>query len=175
MEKSFRMWERQLLQPPCSCSSVVAPESAQTQSGWQNSKMFFPNLFKIFHMLGGKPDYLLGPGPGSSSSELGNWRTAFVARSYAFWCPGSITKQATGTLKKKLTFYTLLKRILLDFCFKPVTSLMGLGNWKRDLNRSGDLPALWNLQTLYRIHEQTEFTEKLSPLELVKDPIWGDF
>lgn len=106
MEKSFRMWERQLLQPPCSCSSVVAPESAQTQSGWQNSKMFFPNLFKIFHMLGGKPDYLLGPGPGSSSSELGNWRTAFVARSYTFWCPGSITKQATGTLKKKNLLFT---------------------------------------------------------------------
>ena len=48
---------------------------------------------------------------------------------------------------------------------------MVLGNWKRDLNRSGVFPTLWNLQTLYRVHKQTEFTKKLSPLELFRNPI----
>lgn len=78
-------------------------------------------------MLGGKPDYLLGPGPGSSSSELGNWRTAFVARSYAFWCPGSITKQATGTLKKKTYFLHTAEKNPSGFLFQASDIFDGAG------------------------------------------------
>ena len=80
--------------------------------------------------------------------------------------------QATCFLKiLDFLTHTLKQRIFLDFRFKSVTSLMVLGNWKRDLNRSGVFPTLWNLQTLYRVHKQTEFTKKLSPLELFRNPI----
>ena len=36
---------------------------------------------------------------------------------------------------------------------------------------SGSFPAPWNLQTLCRVHKQTEITKKTSPPELLGDPL----